>query len=73
MADAPKVLVTRIQESFINMHDGTLARGYNVVFTVGAQGPFTLQIKADLFSAAVVIAETNAFAAELAQLPMAGA
>jgi hypothetical protein len=73
MADAPKLQVTRIQEAFLPTVNGTLTRGYNVVFTVGTQGPFTLQISADQFSAAEVNKRTQAFAAELAQIPMAEA
>lgn len=73
MADAPKVLVMRIQEAFLPTTAGTLTRGYNVVFSVGSQGPFTLQIAAEQFSAAEVNKRVNAFAAELAQIPIEGA
>jgi hypothetical protein len=66
-------LVSKIQEAFLPTTAGTLVRGYNVVFTVGAQGPFTLQIAADQFTAAEVNKRVQAFAAELAQIPMAGA
>jgi hypothetical protein len=73
MADAPKLLVMRIQEAFLPTGAGTLARGFNVVFSVGSQGPFTIQIPAEQFSAAEVNKRTQTFAAELAQIPLEGA
>jgi len=73
MATDQKVEVTKIVEVFFNSLTGQLLRGYTVTYNVGTQGPFNLQIPAGEFSAAEVIKRTNAFAAELAQLPMAGA
>ena len=73
MATDQKVEVTDIVEAFFRDSTGKLIRGFTVSYNVGTQGPFTLQIPADQFTAAEVLKRTSAFAAELAQIPMGSA
>lgn len=65
-----KPLVSKItQTNFIDAK-GNVTSGFAVVFMVGPHGPFTIDIAQDQFSAAEVLRQTNAFASELAQIPM---
>lgn len=67
-----KPLVTKITQTSIVGANGAIVAGFNVAFMVGTQGPFSLQIPADQFTAAEVNKRLAAFVAELAQIPMQG-
>lgn len=69
--DTPKVSIVR--QTTIQQANGALKAGYAVTFMVGAQGPFTIQVPAEQFTSAEVIKQMEAFAQQLAQLPMQGA
>lgn len=65
-----KPTVTKIVQTNFADAKGNLVFGYSVTFTVGTQGPFTINVSQAEFSAAEVNKRTAAFAAELAQIPM---
>lgn len=67
-----KPLVTKITQTNFVDPAGNIQLGYAVVFTVGTQGPFTITVPQDKFSAAEVNRRTQDFATELAQIPMQG-
>lgn len=65
-----KPLVTRIAQTTFVDTKGNVVTGYAVTFTVGKLGPYVINIPQNEFNAAAVIQQTNAFAGELAQIPM---
>lgn len=70
MADA-KPLITKVVQSATIGANGQVQNAYTVTFTVGSDGPFTLSVPANQFTAAHVQQQIQAFVAELAQLPRA--
>ena len=69
MADMP--VVTKVVQTSITNPNGSLATMYNVSFTVGRHGPFTIQVAAPQFTAAAVQQQLNEFAATINALPQA--
>jgi hypothetical protein len=67
-----KPIITRVTQTAVATPTGVLGFAYNVQFTVGPHGPFTIQIPESQFTAAEVNKRVNTFAAELSQLPIGG-
>jgi len=67
-----KPQVSTIKQATFLDSKNNLIVGYAVTFNVGTQGPFIINIAQTDFSAAEVIKRTEAFAAELNQIPMGG-
>lgn len=66
---APTPAVQRVTSTSTIGASGAIVPAYVVTFTVGIDGPFTLTVPADQFTAAHVQQQMQAVAAELAQLP----
>lgn len=66
-----KPTVTKIQQTSFVDAKGNFQIGYAVTFMVGKQGPYTINIPQNEFNAATVLQQTQAFANELSQIPMA--
>lgn len=62
-------IVTKVLQTSITQPNGTQLTSYNVSFTIGKHGPFTIQVPAAQFTAAHVQQQLADFAATINALP----
>ena len=64
----PTAVVNRVTETTSFTSQGTVTRAYNVQFSVGEHGPFTITVPAEQFNPEKVKAEIAAVAATINSL-----
>lgn len=64
----PTPVVNFIRELITTTPEGKLTRTYVVNYTVGSDGPFTIQVPQEQFTAKNIKAKMDEFAAKIAEL-----